>query len=188
MKKIFFVISLLFFSWIWIIISDGLFDDKIFWDKIYWVVYGNKVELNGKPSNRLKVRLDSGLELYNQEKIQKIIVSGGVWIEWFDEAEIMKKYLINYWMKKEDIIVDSAWYTTRETSKNSFQILSNLEDDMSNITIVWISQYFHISRVKLSLKQNGFKNVYWIAPKYFELRDIYSIFREIPAYIKYKIL
>lgn len=188
MKKIFLIICVLLTVIIWVIIYDGIFDDKIIGNKTYWVIYGNKVELTWEPSNRLKARLDAWLKLYNEENIQTIIVSGGIWIEWFDEAEIMKKYLINNWVEGSDIIVDSDWYTTSKTSENSFNIISMLEDDMNNVSVVGISQYFHISRVKLSLKENGFKKVYWIAPKYFELRDIYSMVREVPAYIKYKFL
>ena len=188
MKKIFLIICALLTVWIWVIIFDGIFDDKITGDKVYWIIYGNKVELTWEPSNRLKARLDTWLKLYSEENIQKIIVSGGIWVEWFHEAEVMKEYLISYWVESSNIIVDSDWYTTGKTSVNSFKIISGLESDMNNVSVIGISQYFHISRVKLSLRENGFKKVYWIAPKYFEPRDIYSIIRELPAYIKYKFI
>ncbi len=181
-----FVIFLCF--WILLIIWDGLFDDKISGNKAYGVVYWNKVELNWEPSDRLKARLDTSIELYNDNQIQKIIVSGGIGIEWFDEAIVMKDYLLDNWIPETDIITDNQGYTTDKTWENTFTIISDLEDNLENITIVWISQYFHIPRIKLSLKNNGFNNIYWIAPKYFELRDIYSVFREIPAYLKYKFL
>jgi vancomycin permeability regulator SanA len=117
--------------------------------------------------------------LYEDKKIQKIIVSGGVGVEWFDEAVVMGTYLLSKWIPKDDIVVDSGGYTTRKTSENVFNILKK------DITVVGISQWFHIARVKLSLKQVGFETVYWYAPRYFELRDIYSVVRELPAYVKY---
>ena len=54
--------------------------------------------------------------------------------------------------------------------------------------IVAISQKYHISRIKLSLKNNGYKNIYTHYPNYYEIRDIYSIIRELPAWMKYYIL
>jgi len=188
MKKIFLIICVLLTTGIWILIWDGIFDDTIVGDNAYGIIYGNKVELNWEPSDRLKARLDTWLQLYKQDTIQTIIVSGGIWIEWFDEAQIMKEYLLKYWVESSDIIVDSDGYTTAKTSENSFDIISQREGDINNISVVGVSQYFHILRVKLSLKHSGFKNVYWIAPKYFEARDIYSTIRELPAYIKYKFL
>ncbi len=185
MKKIFLIIVSVYVSLVWVIIFEGLFDDKIIWDRAYGIIYGNKVERDGSLSNRLEARLVRGLELYDKGIIQVIIVSGGVWIEWFDEAQVMSEYLIDHWVIEEDVIVDSDWYTTESTSENSFEIISRREEDINEVSIVWISQYFHILRVKLSLNNSWFKTVYWVSPVYFELRDMYSLFREVPAYLKY---
>ncbi len=56
------------------------------------IVLGNKVETGGKPSNRLKARLDKTIELYRKGFLKYIIVSGGIGKEGFDEAEVMKKF------------------------------------------------------------------------------------------------
>lgn len=66
-----------------------------------------------------------------------------------------------------------------KTSENAHELL------WKDVTVVWISQWYHVARVKLSLKQVWFESVYGYAPKYFEGRDIYSIMRELPAYFKY---
>ena len=39
--------------------------------------------------------------------------------------------------------------------------------------------------VKLALKQAGIDQVYGFSPNYYEWRDVYATFREIPAYYKY---
>jgi len=181
MKKIFFVTGFIILSFYIFLISDGILNDSIPKNNIqtYGVIYWNKVELDGTPSNRLQARLDAGYDLYNEGVISKVIVNLWIWIEWFDEATVMKEFLLEKWINDEDIIIDSDGYTTRETSENLMKILG------SDIAVIWISQWFHISRVKLSLRQAWFENVYWFTPKYFEKRDFYSIFREWLAYLKY---
>jgi vancomycin permeability regulator SanA len=58
------------------------------------VVLGNTVEPNGKPSARLQARLDKTIALYRRNLFTKTIVSGGVGKEGFDEAVVMKAYLV----------------------------------------------------------------------------------------------
>jgi len=180
MKVILTVISLIIIFYSFLIV-EGLFNNSINSNNrtVYWIIYWNKIELDWNPSKRLEARLNAWYDLYNKWLISKIIVSGGIWIEWFDEAKIMWEYLWKKGVDIGDMLIDSDWFTTRETSENSYEIL------WKDILVVWISQWYHIARVKLSLKKSWFKNIYWYAPKYFEMRDVYSILREGPAYIKY---
>jgi len=150
----------------------------------YAIVYWSKVEQNWKPSDRLKARLDKSIELLNSKKVERIIVSWWLWDNWFKEWDVMRMYLLNNWVKIPRVIVDNFWINTLKTSKNSL-VLINDRWDFPNVWIIWVSQFFHCSRVKLSLKKAGFWNVYCASPEYFEFRDIYSLLREVPAYIKY---
>ncbi|MDA9129245.1 YdcF family protein [Candidatus Gracilibacteria bacterium] len=169
------------------LVTHGIFNNKVSHNlQTYTVIYGSKVELDGEPSRRLQARLSAGLDVYD-EFGGKIIVSGGVGIEGFDEAEVMKEYLVERGVNEDDIIQDSDGYTTRKTSENAFQIITERERKIEEVQVIGVSQWFHIPRVKLSLRQEGFQNVSGISPKYFEVRDIYSFLREIPAYIKYSL-
>ena len=145
------------------------------------VVYGNTVYPDGELSGRLQARLDHSVDIYEDEgiAIDRIIVSWGVWKEGVDEAVAMKKYLLTEWIDESVIITDSLWYTSSDTSKNALELLGD-------VSVIWVSQWFHIQRVKLSLKNAWFENVYGSAPAYFEVRDIYSFVRELAAYLKYK--
>ena len=60
----------------------------------YAIVFGNKVYENGKPSVRLQKRLDAGIFLLKEHKVNKLMVSGGLGKEGHDEALVMAKYLI----------------------------------------------------------------------------------------------
>lgn len=163
-----------------VVIIDGLNDELKPADVA--VVLGNKVEVNGTPSDRLKARLDRSVELYNEGYFTYIIVSGGVGKEGFDEAEVMRSYLINNGIQADKIIEDRNGYNSYMTAQNTSRIMDELKLD----SVMIITQYFHISRSKLAFKKmENIKETYSAHAKIFELRDIYSILREFPAYYKY---
>lgn len=162
-----------------IIVFDGLNDELEFVD--VGVVLGNKVELNGQPSKRLQKRLDRAAELYQKKHYKYVIVSGGVGKEGFDEANVMKDYLIQVGVEEDRIILDSNGYNTFMTAKNSKIII----DKMNLNSVMIISQYYHITRTKLAFKKAGFDKIYSAHAKIFEIRDVYSLGREFFAYYKY---
>lgn len=188
MKKIRIIcifLGIWFLIHIFVIISDGLINEysDIVDSKII-VIFGNKINQDGSLSERLKSRLDVGINLWESRKIyndiEKIIVSGGLGKEGFYEAEKMADYLVKRGVLKEKIIIDNYGMNTLSTAKNSQQYIKDYH------SIIVVSQYFHISRVKLAFRKVGFANkVYGVSSNYFELRDVYSIAREFPAYYKY---
>ena len=97
-----------------IIVIDGLHDNIDISDAA--VVLGNKVELDGKPSKRLKGRLDRAVELYKKEYFEYIIVSGGIGKEGFNEAKVMKNYLVEKGIPNECVILDDKGYNSFMTA------------------------------------------------------------------------
>ncbi|MFA9555729.1 YdcF family protein [Evansella sp. AB-rgal1] len=181
--KVFIVLIFSFVVWFAvhtiIIVLDGMSDD--FKNTDVAVVLGNKVELDGQPSERLQARLNKASSLYNDGYFEHIIVSGGVGIEGYDEAVIMKEYLIKLGVPEQFIILDSNGYTTFMTAENTKQI----QEEMGFTSITVISQYHHITRTKLAFKKVGFEEVYSGYAEFYELRDVYSVVREFFAYYKY---
>ncbi len=112
---------------------------------------------------------------------KNIIVSGGLGREGFDEAVVMKNHLLNRGAPQDKIFVDSLGVTTAATARNAAAIAN--ERHWSSVFV--ISQYFHIPRCRLALSQAGINHVYSAHARYFELRDIYSIFREVIGYLAY---
>jgi vancomycin permeability regulator SanA len=170
------LISSLYITFIGLAEEDNLKSD-------FALILGNKIEENGNPSDRLKARLDRALEIYNQNLIQYIIVSGGIGIEGFDEAKVMKEYLVQKGIPANSVIEDNLGYTTESSAKN----LKSLTSNDSSKTILIISQYFHLPRSVFLVKKQGFSNVKSTFARYFELRDFYSIFRECIALPVYSI-
>jgi vancomycin permeability regulator SanA len=162
-----------------LLVADGLHDDIGHADVA--VVFGNKVEHDGIPSARLRARLDRTLELYREGWFRLVVVSGGLGKEGFDEAIVMKDYLVSRGIAPEGLIVDSAGETTCATARNVVRILR--ERNLHSVLVV--SQYFHVPRAKLALRRFGVRPVYSAHARFYELRDIYSTIREVFAYARY---
>lgn len=145
------------------------------------IVLGNTVNSNGQPSARLTARLDKVVALYWQGWFTQILVSGGLGQEGFDEAVVMKRYLVARGLPAEIIFVDSAGNTTRDTARNAAALMRKKGWHRALV----ISQFFHLPRCRLALQQEGILNVFSAHANYFELRDVYSTFREVIAYGDY---
>jgi vancomycin permeability regulator SanA len=146
------------------------------------LVLGNKVELDGTPSARLRARLDRTLELFNAGYFSAIIVSGGTGREGFDEAAVMKAWLVSKGVPEDKVIVDSHGITTFLSAKNTHAIAR--ERNFQSVFV--ISQYFHIPRSRLALQRFGLHPIYTAHARYFEPRDIYSTIRELFGYLSYR--
>jgi len=177
------IITLLFISWFLLHISltvfDGLNDDIKRAD--VGIVLGNKVELNGEPSPRLKSRLDKAVELYNRDFFDRVIVSGGRGKEGFDEAEVMRDYLAANNIPLNAIMMDNNGSNSYLTAVNSKKIM-NAEGFASALII---TQYYHISRTNLAFYKLGVTSVYSAHADIFEFRDAYSLMREFFGFYKY---
>jgi vancomycin permeability regulator SanA len=147
------------------------------------IVLGNTVDLNGKPSPRLQARLDKTIELYRRGLFADAIVSGGVGAEGFDEAVVMKEYLVDRGLPAERVHVDSLGNDTYLTAKHAARLMSERKWRRA----IAISQYFHRPRTKLALQRFGIETVYTAHADFFELRDLYSTVREVFSYCSYQL-
>lgn len=162
-----------------LIVADGLRDDIRPADVA--IVLGNTVESDGRPSARLRARLDKAVELYRGGLFPHVIVSGGVGVEGFNEAEVMKGYLVSQGVPEGSIIADGEGLTTSLTARNAARVMK--EQGWQSALV--ISQYFHIPRTRLAVESYGVRPVYSAHAEYFELRDVYSIAREVIGYGAY---
>lgn len=174
------IICFTVFTWFVIhsiyIIYDGLSDNGAKADVA--VILGNKVNEDGTLSKRLEKRLETGVKLYQNHRIKKLIVSGGLGKEGFYEGSKMKEYLISKNIPDSVIIVDNKGDNTRLTVENTLETRKKYPFE----SIIVVSQYFHVTRTKKIFKNKGFEEVNSVSPKYFEWRDLYSVLREFPAF------
>ena len=93
---------------------------------------------NNAPSPMLEDRLLKGIELYNKNISNKIIMSGDHGREEYDEVNIMKDFAIDKGIKSEDIFMDHAGFSTYES------IYRAKERFVANrITLVTHSDHFY---------------------------------------------
>ena len=93
----------------------------------------------------------------------------------------MKSYLVEQGVPDEIVLLDQEGYNSFMTAQNTKTIMNEM--DLNSATI--ISQFYHMTRTKLAFRKVGFDKVYTAHAKYFEIRDVYSLFREFFAYYKY---
>jgi vancomycin permeability regulator SanA len=145
------------------------------------VVPGNRVNPDGTPSPWLKARLDRTLQLYQQGLFPNIIVSGGTGVEGFDEALVMKDYLVAGGVSPAVIIVDSHGDNTYATALNSAALMHAFSWKSALV----ISQFYQIPRTKLALSRFGIAQVYGAHAEGLTWRGLISLARELVAYPVY---
>ncbi len=175
-KYCFLIICLWFLIHIVYISIDGIKNNNQVADVA--VILGNKINRDGTISNRLKSRLDCGLQLYKNKFISKIIVSGGYGKEGYFEGDKMREYLVNNGVPDSNIITDNKGNNTIQSVQNTIQ----LQQKYSFKSIIIVSQFYHISRTKMLFKKLGFNRIFSASPAYYEWRDIYSLFRDFFAF------
>jgi len=117
------------------------------------IVFG--AGINGdKPSKYLKDRLDAGISLYKNNKVDKILLSGDNGRDEHDELTVMKLYCYKNGVDTNKIYVDYAGfdsYSTMYRAKEIFRV----------DTAILVSQKYHLNRCvyigsKLGIKSYGF--------------------------------
>lgn len=146
------------------------------------VVLGSKVHRDGTPSSGLQRRLERARDLYREGAVKAIFVSGGRGSEGFEEADVMRNILIQNGVPAGSILVDRAGNNTRLTAIHTRETMQARGWQSA----VVISQYYHVPRAKLALRQQGVPHVSGAAAEYrFAWTDPLSIVREFAGFYAY---
>lgn len=146
------------------------------------VVFGNKVEPWGEPSPSLASRLDKAVDLYQRGFFSKVIVSGGLGKEGWDEAEVMAEYLVANGVPESAVLVDSQGNNTYLTALHT----GDLARQYGFKRFVLISHFYHLPRAHLTFTRLGMSPVYTAYADRFVARDFYyGLLREVIAYPVY---
>ena len=94
---------------------------------------------NNAPSPMLEDRLLKGIELYNKNISNKIIMSGDHGREEYDEVNIIKDFAIDKGVKSEDIFMDHAGFSTYESIYRAKEIFEAKK-------IIIVTQSYHLYR------------------------------------------
>jgi vancomycin permeability regulator SanA len=141
------------------------------------IVFGNTVERNGRPSARLGARLETARALYASGRVGRIIVTGGIGKEGFDESVVMQRSLESAGVPPTAIHADGLGLNTTRSCVNARAYMTSHGLKSADV----VTQYFHVTRARLGCRRAGIRVVGAVAPRYFELRDLYSLAREVVA-------
>jgi vancomycin permeability regulator SanA len=141
------------------------------------VVPGNTVYPDGTLSDRLKGRLDAAVDIYRAGNCQVVFVSGAIGSEGVDESSAMRSYLITRGVPVDLIIQDPRGFNTEATTRNAAAAMRQRGFG----TALAVSQYFHVPRLRVLLQRQGVQVIGTAHANYFEVRDAYSLAREVVA-------
>ncbi|MBH8598559.1 MULTISPECIES: YdcF family protein [unclassified Thermoactinomyces] len=108
---------------------------------------------DGKPSPALKERCQTAIMLYQQGKVDYLLLSGGPEEEGITEAESMKQFLVAHGVPGSRIILEKRSTNTKENMQYSAAILK--QKPFASITV--ITHDYHMYRALQYAKWFGIK-------------------------------
>lgn len=136
------------------------------------LILGSKVFSDGRLSHVLQDRVLTALELYENGKVEKFLVSGDHGKKNYDEVNAVRKFLLSKGVKAEDIFLDHAGFDTYDSfyrARDIFKVNS----------MIVVTQEFHLPRAlyigkSLGLDVHGLK-----ADKRVYKANVYNNIREL---------
>ncbi|WP_027624457.1 SanA/YdcF family protein [Clostridium lundense] len=112
------------------------------------LVLGAYVKPNGNLCDMLQDRVDVGIDLYKNNKAKKLLFSGDHGQVNYDEVNAMKKVAEKKGVKKEDIFLDHAGFSTYESMYRAKEIFKAKK-------IIIVTQEYHLMRAVYIARQLG---------------------------------
>ncbi|WP_328690262.1 YdcF family protein [Streptomyces phaeochromogenes] len=112
------------------------------------VVFGAGLFGNGKPSIFLATRLDAAAELYREDRVEAVLVTGDNSSEHYDEPHAMRHYLTRRGVPDARIVSDYAGFDTWDSCVRAKKIFGV---DRA----ILVSQGFHIRRAVALCQEAG---------------------------------
>lgn len=143
------------------------------------IVLGALANQDGSMSDVQRVRAEKAAELYHQELVTCIIVTGGIGHEQQrPEAEIMKEYLVHLDVDEADILMDTMALDTRQNMIHAKVIMAANGYESAAV----VTSDFHLYRALAIAEEEGIQasGVPCEAGgnrEYQELREIWSLIR-----------
>jgi len=142
------------------------------------IIFGAGINGN-KPSKYLKDRLDAGILLYKNNKVEKLLLSGDNGRDEHDELTVMKLYCYENGVDTTKIYIDYAGF-------DSYSTMFRAKEIFKVDTAILVSQKYHLNRCvyignKLGIKCYGFsadKGTYQ-GYKYVSFREYLAITKSV---------
>ena len=103
------------------------------------IIFGAGLRRDGRPTAVLRDRVETGVQLYFDGKVEKLLMSGDNQVVEYNEPEAMRQYALDLGVPDQDIVLDYAGRRTYDTcyrAKSIFGVNSAL----------LVTQKFHLPR------------------------------------------
>lgn len=114
------------------------------------LILGARVFSDGRLSLMLRDRVDAGIELYRQGKVQKLLMSGDNRESHYDEVTAMRAYAMRAGVASDDVVRDFAGFRTLDSVYRARDVWGLNE-------LVIVTQDFHLPRALQIAKALGVK-------------------------------
>lgn len=148
---LFSALLVLFLSIIFYVHSLGLTDYRRPADAI--LVLGARVYADGRPSEALWERVQTGVSLYHQGYAKRLIMSGGIGEGGHSEPRVMRNLAVQAGVPGEFILEDELGINTEATVRN----LEGIEKLHGMRTVLAVSHYHHLPRIQLLCARRGLR-------------------------------
>ena len=112
------------------------------------IVFGAGLWRDGTPSPVLRDRIATAADLYFNDKVEKLLMSGSVTSSGYNEPGSMRDYALRLGIPDEDIVLDYAGRRTYDTCYRARHIF-----DIDSAILV--TQAFHLPRALYTCDQMG---------------------------------
>ncbi|MDD2785749.1 MAG: ElyC/SanA/YdcF family protein [Patescibacteria group bacterium] len=116
------------------------------------IVLGAALKPNGQPSDALLDRLQVGLDLYLEQKGDRILVTGDNGAFHTNEVAAMKDFLIDNGVRDIDVLTDGRGYRTHESCKRA-------KEEFNITQAIIVTQNFHLPRALYLCNKMGVNSV-----------------------------
>jgi vancomycin permeability regulator SanA len=137
------------------------------------IVFGAGLSADGTPSRMLADRVESAVELYQNGRIHKLLMTGDNSTISYNEVMAMKQYAHNLGVPTQDIALDYAGFSTYESCYRAHKIF-----DIHRAVV--ITQRYHLPRAVYTCRQLGVNAVGLGTPD----REIYGLRGMIPYLLR----
>jgi vancomycin permeability regulator SanA len=141
------------------------------------VVLGARVYEGGVLSQSLRDRVDTGVVLYEEGLVPRLVMSGGIGESGVDEAAAMRDYAVVRGVPFSAVSVDSSGTDTQASARNSRTLLG------PGASVLAVSQFYHLPRVKMAFRMQGI-DAYTVPARgpYPIVGTPAFVIREVPAF------
>lgn len=143
----------------------------------YAIVLGASVTKSGSPSDALRDRVMTGVDLYKQHKAEKLLMTGDDGEFHIDEVSVMKRLAREAGVPEEDILVDEHGYRTYESCKRANEVFQ-IEK------AIIVTQRFHLARAIYLCTHFGIQSQGIIADRQSYSRIVYFWTRDLLSSVK----